>query len=251
MVWMIMNNLDTEGAKADIHSRVPFVEKTWLTPVNEELPEYVRDSMGFIKKEYEKGPVCLKTHLPWVLLPRDIQENLKKPKIIYVLRDPKDAMLSLYHFIKILTGFKETMEEFCEGYMQNKQCYLPYWSHVLGFWNQRNKPNVLILRYEEMIKDLSGIVRKVSHFLERPISDDEVEKLVGHLSFNSMKKNRAVNNEDLIEKARKAQGLEKTETNHMRQGKTGGHKTEMTPELIQKLDKWIEDNTRDTDFVVW
>ncbi|VEN58590.1 unnamed protein product [Callosobruchus maculatus] len=26
MVWMIMNNLDTEGAKEDIHIRVPFVE---------------------------------------------------------------------------------------------------------------------------------------------------------------------------------------------------------------------------------
>ncbi|VEN33643.1 unnamed protein product [Callosobruchus maculatus] len=26
MVWMIMNNLDVEGAKEDIHFRVPFIE---------------------------------------------------------------------------------------------------------------------------------------------------------------------------------------------------------------------------------
>ncbi|CAH1980007.1 unnamed protein product [Acanthoscelides obtectus] len=251
MVWMIMHNLDFEGAKEDIHIRVPFAELSWAAPHDENSPHHARDTLGFIKKEYEKGPVCLKTHLPWQLLPRDIQEGLKKPKIIYVMRNAKDQIVSMYHWNKMLYGYNEPLEKFFEGYLKNEYVYTPYWGHVFGFWKQRSKPNVMFLRYEEMSKDLPGMIRKVANFVERPMSDEKVAKLVKHLSFDTMRKNPAVNNENLIEKCRKDRGLEKSETNHMRQGKTGSHKTEMPPELIEKVERWIEDNTKGTDFVFW
>ncbi|VEN33642.1 unnamed protein product [Callosobruchus maculatus] len=128
--------------------------------------------------------------------------------------------------------------------------YTPYWKNVLGFWDQRHKPNVMILRYEEMIKDLPGMIRKVASFLERPLSDEQVVKLRDHLSFDSMKKNPAVNNEELIETVRKEQGRGKAETFHIRRGKTDSHKEEMSPEMIKRFDEWIEANTRNTDFII-
>nr|CAI5828441.1 unnamed protein product [Callosobruchus analis] len=221
----------------------------WPFPYDENAPEHVRDSFTFIKKKYEKGPVCVKTHMPWALLPRDIQENLKKPKIVYVVRNPKDAIVSMYHWIKMLTGSEDPLEKCCERYINGELCYLPYWRHVLGFWEQRSKPNVMFLRYEELSKDLPGTIRKMANFLERPISDAGVEKLVNHLSFNNMRKNRAVNNEEMIERTRKSKGLEMYETNHMRLGKMGSHKMEMTPEMIEKVEKWTEENIKGTGFM--
>ncbi|VEN44378.1 unnamed protein product [Callosobruchus maculatus] len=189
-------------------------------PGKKDMPEPFRDSFAYIKKKYESGPVSMKTHLPWTLLPKEIQENLKKPKIIYVVRNCKDAAVSAYHFSKALFGYTGSREEFYNDFLSDKMIYLPYWKHVLGFWEQRHKPNVMILRYEEMIKDLPGMIRKVASFLERPLSDEQVVKLRDHLSFDSMKKNPAVNNENLIERVRKEQGREKPETGHMRRGTT-------------------------------
>ncbi|VEN44382.1 unnamed protein product [Callosobruchus maculatus] len=68
MVWMIMNNLDFEGAKEDIHFRVPIIELSWYDNANKKhRSEPFRDSLGFIRKKYELGPVCMKTHFPWVI----------------------------------------------------------------------------------------------------------------------------------------------------------------------------------------
>nr|CAI5828440.1 unnamed protein product [Callosobruchus analis] len=251
MVWMIMNNLDVEKAKEDIHSRVPFVELSWNNDYDRKnLSEPFQDSLGFIRKKYGLGPVCMKTHLPWQLLPREIQENLKKPKIIYVIRNCKDAAVSSYHFLVALYQYTGTREELYNMFLSDEVIYTPYWTHVLGFWGQRHKPNVMILRYEEMIKDLPGTMRKVASFLEKPLTDDQISNLKDHLSFDSMKKNSAVNNEELIKIVRKQQGRGEAETGHMRRGEAGSHKDEMSPEMVKRFDEWIEANTRNTDFTV-
>ncbi|CAH2004326.1 unnamed protein product [Acanthoscelides obtectus] len=251
LIWMIMNNLDFEGGKEDIHYRVPFLELSWYKDNAESFYlEPLRDNIGYIKKKYQSGPVCLKTHMPWVFLPKDIQEGLKKTKIIYVVRNPKDAALSLYHFMKALGECNEPVDDFLENFIAGNAVYLPYWSHVLEFWEQRHKPNVMILRYEEMLKDLPGMIRKVASFLEKPLTDDQVDQLVKHLSFDSMKTNSAVNNEKLIKERRQIKGLGEAQTGHMRRGQAKSHKAEMSPEMIEKFDEWINVNTKNTDFVV-
>lgn len=40
-----------------------------------------------------------------------------------------------------------------------------------------------------MKKDLRSVVLKVAKFLDKTLSDDEIEKLLDHLNFNSMKNN--------------------------------------------------------------
>lgn len=41
-------------------------------------------------------------------------------------------------------------------------CFGPFWDHVLGYWEQRRNPNVLILTYEDMKKVSSSThVKKI------------------------------------------------------------------------------------------
>ena len=69
----------------------------------------------------------------------------------------------------------------------------PYFKSVLSFWEKREeaKDFLLIVSYEEMQKDLGSVIRKVANFLGVDLSDDRVQPMVEHLSFDSMKKNPA------------------------------------------------------------
>ena len=51
-----------------------------------------------------------------------------------------------------------------------------------------------------MKQDLPSIIKKTAAFLQKPISDQDVINLADHLSFKNMKKNKAVNKEDFLEK---------------------------------------------------
>ena len=49
-----------------------------------------------------------------------------------------------------------------------------------------------------MKKDLPAVIRRVSGFLNKTLTDEDVGRLADHLSFKNMKKNKSVNKEDLV-----------------------------------------------------
>lgn len=122
-----------------------------------------------------------------------------------------------------------------------------FWKNVLSFWEHRDQPNICFIKYEDMRKDLEGIIRKVARFLEKELTNEQVDKLKNHLSFESMKNNRSVNYEGLVELNSKFK-LVDGEGSFMRSGSVGGYKQVMSPELIEKFDKWELENTKGTGF---
>lgn len=91
------------------------------------------------------------------------------------------------------------------------------------------------------LKDLPAIIRQTADFLGKPLTDEQVNILEKHLSFDSMKNNPSVNYEDIVGNMRKMHG-KVHDSKFMRKGKVGSWKEEMTPEMIAKMDAWMEKN---------
>ncbi|CAM0909249.1 unnamed protein product [Alopecurus aequalis] len=140
------------------------------------------------------SPRLLSSHLPYSLLPHSITaEDGAGCKIVYVCRDPKDTLVSFWHFHGKTTAailqvpsvgaagasasspamptFEEAFELFCEG-----RCVSgPQWRHALEFWeaSRRRPDQVLFLRYEDMLVDPAENLRTLAAFMGCPFSPEE------------------------------------------------------------------------------
>ncbi|KAF2892847.1 hypothetical protein ILUMI_13326 [Ignelater luminosus] len=252
MVWMIANNVDIKAGEKSLSDRFPFLELSSLgderklyKALNLDPSEYEPDSYEFTKDM--KSPRFIKTHLPFSLLPDQFQNGSKTPKIIYVSRNPKDACVSFCHHGRLLEGWRTDLESFAKLYMADKVMYGSYWKHILGYWEKRNSLNILFIKYEEMKANLPEVIKKVAKFLEKELEEEQIELLTKHLSFESMKNNRAVNVESFVEKLRE-RNLCVEDGAFMRSGVVGKYKEELSPETIKKFDEWIKKNVVGTSF---
>ncbi|MGK7652854.1 sulfotransferase domain-containing protein [Roseovarius sp. B08] len=109
-------------------------------------------------------PRLFKSHLPWGVIPEG-------GRYIVVLRDPVDAMVSLYRFFDgwMFERGAISLEDFA-GYYLHRMGREDYWSHASSWWGVRDRDDVLLLAYEHMKRDLVKSVAQVADFMG--ISDE-------------------------------------------------------------------------------
>ncbi|KAK4883050.1 hypothetical protein RN001_006369 [Aquatica leii] len=240
MIWLLVNNLDYNGAQAFIDERFPVFDVPLFSHSNQSHVinlECHTNPVTFANNM--NSPRCLKAHLAVKYLPDDIQDGKKKPKIIYIARNPKDVCVSSYYYcnntMKVLDcSFEEFADMFLDNYAWPSE---NYWDHVLYFWDRRHESNILFIKYEDMKKNLLGVIRDVSKFLDKTLTSEQEDVLLNWLDIKSMKDNPAVNHNDLY-------GRE----GFIRSGKIGEHKEKMSSEILSKFDNWIKENTENTDY---
>ncbi|XP_043241911.1 luciferin sulfotransferase-like isoform X2 [Amphibalanus amphitrite] len=251
MVWLLANDLKYETATRPLDDRYNFLEFSLLHD-----PDHVRNMFAEAKKlapEMTLDPAqrlavstqhsrFVKSHLPMSLNPPDL---LKKAKVIYVARNPKDMVVSYFNHLKALKlqGFDSDFATLFEHFINGQTLETPFFPHVLEAWHLRRHPNMCFIFYEDMKKDLRSVITKVAKFLGKTLTDEQMEKLVNHLHIDNMRKNPNVNNEFL----RDVPGLMDPERSFINKGQTGSWKAHLTPEMVKKMDAWIEENLLGTD----
>ncbi|XP_065082227.1 luciferin sulfotransferase-like [Ochlerotatus camptorhynchus] len=236
MIWLICNDLDYEKANSiNLTNRFPYLEKGGLR----DLP---RGMDRFQEVDSLSSPRFIKSHLPVALLPDQIWTV--RPKMVYVRRNPKSVAVSLYHHSVSLTQYKGTIDQFVQSFMKELEYYSPYHRHVIEYHHLDCQDNLLHLCYEDMKKDLKSTLKRVSAFFNKSYSDEQLAELEQHLSFDSMKKNSAVNYRDRVEffltKTNRADKLTDQNYLFMRRGEVDGWKRELEPKLQHALEEWTK-----------
>ena len=63
-----------------------------------------------------------------------------------------------------------------------------YWGYVQKWWPYRDDPNVLLLHYTDVRKDLKGHVSKIANFLDIKLSSSELTAVTQRCGIEHMKK---------------------------------------------------------------
>ncbi|XP_045532715.1 sulfotransferase 1C4-like [Pieris brassicae] len=255
LVWMVANDLDYKTSKAIVlPERFPFLEHAMMLypSLKQEILEeknndpHVKKVLELFSEPFAKplastpSPRFIKSHLPISLL----SPKLLDAKVVYVARDPRDAAVSFWHMGSSLRtiSFDGDFKTYWNLFIKDLLYWTPFFEHLKEAWEQRNNPNLLFIFYEELQKDLKGVVHRVADFLGKTYTEEQIIELCDHLNFKNFKTNPAVNS-DLLRDI----GLVHNKHEFIRKGKTGGWRDYFDEEMTAQADKWMEVNLRDTD----
>ncbi|KAM6460343.1 amine sulfotransferase-like [Liasis olivaceus] len=139
------------------------------------------------------SPRLFSSHLPYYLVPSGLRK--RRGKIIYVYRNPKDVLVSEYHFTKIATKLEnpKDFDTFLETFLAGKVVCSFWLDHIEGWHAHKGDFNILFLSYEEMKKDLRSSVLKICSFLGKKLTEKEVDDVVDKATFDNMKTDSRAN----------------------------------------------------------
>ncbi len=185
LTWLVCHGADTELAergKAGIWDLSMFMEC-----------HFPGKTFGVEPAETQSPPRVLKTHLPeWCF-----KDTFAKchPKVIVVMRDPKDMLVSYYHMykkVKLLGPFTGSFDEFFELFMNKELMYRDLFETSLGWWKQRGDKRYLSLRYEDMKQDVKPTIRQIADLCDVNLNPDQVDRIAKYCEFDSMSRSTPI-----------------------------------------------------------
>uniref|UniRef100_A0A8D0DN13 Sulfotransferase n=1 Tax=Salvator merianae TaxID=96440 RepID=A0A8D0DN13_SALMN len=123
-----------ETEKVTLIDRVP-----WL--------EYKMEHMDYNRRP---SPRLFSTHMPYYLVPRELRN--RRGKVVYIARNPKDVLVSYFHFSKVLVRMEQEHDfgKFMERFLAGKVVPGSWLDHVEGWYTHRDDFNILFLTFEDI-----------------------------------------------------------------------------------------------------
>ena len=118
-------------------------------------------------------------------------------RVIYLIRDPRDVMLSYYRFFRFLSKYPCGLKEFAMDWVAGRVWPCSWQEHVNSWLVPRSRPasfELTVLRYEDFIADPVGQTRILANALGVDPGCARIEEIVADTTPDSMRKREAKGN---------------------------------------------------------
>lgn len=133
------------------------------------------------------APRTFKTHGRYPLAP-------KGGKFIYVARNPRDSLWSLYQFIHDLFGIEQRvpLADFFQQYYVERfgsgHDISNVWDHFLSWHPHRNDANVLWLHYEDLLEARPTCLAAIARFMGVDLDGPQLELVLERSAMDAMRR---------------------------------------------------------------
>ena len=154
--------------------KVSFANIDRLVPESEELSRRALDRL--------EHPRIMKTHQYF---------DPRYKRVIYVVRDPRDVVVSQYHFFRKRRRIEDNypLSQFVSRFVAGTACDYGSWGENVSSWTatRYNHPGFLLLRYEDMLTDTPKHLSRIASFIGIPASPDQIAEAVDHSAADKMR----------------------------------------------------------------
>jgi aryl sulfotransferase len=146
----------------------------------------------------------VKTHLP-----ADALVMSPKAKYIYIARDGRDVVWSLYNhhanfkdvayeMFNLTPGLvgdplpradPDIVQYFNTWLARDGYPFWSLWENISTWWALRHQPNVKLIHFNQLKADLPGEMRAIADFLDVDVPEDKWPDVIDHCTFAYMKTN--------------------------------------------------------------
>ncbi|XP_076987379.1 sulfotransferase 2B1 isoform X2 [Tamandua tetradactyla] len=222
-------------------------DASWIrsVPIWERAP-WCETIMGAFSLPYKTSPRLMSSHLPIQLFTKAFFDS--KAKVIYMGRNPRDVVVSLYHYSKIARQLKDpgTPDQFLHDFLSGEVQFGSWFDHIKGWIRMQGKENFLFITYEELQQDLRGSVQRICKFLGRPLSEEALSSVVAHSDFGAMKAN-TMSNYTLLPPSL----LDHRQGTFLRKGVCGDWKNHFTVAQSEAFDRVYHEQMRGLPAFPW
>lgn len=164
------------------------------------------------------------------------------------MREGKDVLASFYPFFanhnpkfrEMWGGFPPVFKDFNENFKfftEDQPGF--YHGYAASWWPRRNDPNVLVLHFSDLKRDLAGNLRKIADFVGVKVPEPAWPLIQMKCSFKWMQENEDLFKYDITSKYYTGMIMGSEKGTMIRKGVDGDGKDKLTPEQEKK---WQELN---------
>jgi hypothetical protein len=112
-------------------------------------------------------------------------------RVVYLIRDPRDVMLSHYRYIRSLSTYSGGLEEFAMDWAAGRIWPSSWQEHVNSWLAPRLHPapfELTVVRYEDFVADPIGQTEILAKALGIEVTRTRIEEIVANTSADSMRR---------------------------------------------------------------
>jgi hypothetical protein len=153
--------------------------------VQELVPDIYVSGCTHSYLESLKRPRYIKSHEPY---------DARYPKVIYLVRDPRDVAISHYYWMLKNKRQKKTLDDFLTAFVNGEttqKCLYRGWGNHVNSWyeNANDVTNgLLYIRYEDLLADTAREVLRLASFLGLDVSEEHAARITSSNEFPRMQK---------------------------------------------------------------
>lgn len=150
-------------------------------------------------------------------------------RMIYVVRDGRDVMLSEYAYLKALDFYRGDLDSFLKHFLFTKvSAYGPWQNHVAGFLDSAvaKGDNFMLVRFEDLRANPVPQFQRMADFLGVNIPEERIRTAVANNSIEAM---REKENREPVKASIRGR--------FVRDGKVRGWLSKLTPEQIRLFEQ--------------
>lgn len=171
---------------------------------------------------------CTHPHLESLPRPRYLKSHFpydpRYPRVIYLVRDPRDVAVSYYQFLVKFRRTEKTFDQFIMDFVTNQTAY-GGWGNHLSSWRQHRDQvphGILFVRYEDLLADTYKALCTICVFLGIEPEKERLLEVIENNQFSKMQeKERQAGEISLFKDSDRT-------IQFIRQGTTGQWRTHLT-----------------------